>query len=77
LGALWCSIIAQAFLVDPSFGQARPNRVTGNSTIAGTAKFEDNFDSSRLSASWKAHKAFQVKVVNSNGQLVNSSPVDQ
>jgi hypothetical protein len=71
LGALWCSIIVQIFFtpLSEAFGQSRQNKRPVDPEIAATAKFEDNFNSGTLSASWAAHIAFKVQ----NGQLVNSA----
>ncbi|MGH7455831.1 MAG: hypothetical protein ACRENG_31030, partial [bacterium] len=71
LGALWCCIIASSFFtpLNGAFGQSRQSKGTANPVIAGTAQFEDDFNSGTLSANWSAHQAFKIQ----NGQLVNSA----
>ncbi|MDZ7291412.1 MAG: hypothetical protein ONB42_15875, partial [candidate division KSB1 bacterium] len=76
LGALCCSIIAGFIRVDSVFGQSRLSKTNSTANVAAVTKFEDTFNSGKISANWVAHPAYVVKVVKSNGQLVNSSTVD-
>jgi len=73
LGALWCCIVASNFFTTAAFGQSRQSKGTANPVIAGTAQFEDDFNSGTLSANWVAHPAFKVE----SEQLVNTAGSDR
>jgi hypothetical protein len=63
--------MASSFFTPPraAFGQSRQTKGRNSPVIAGTAKFEDDFNSGALSASWFAHPALRVQ----SGQLVNTA----
>ena len=68
-----------SFAVPAVVAQTRLSKTNDGAGIAGTAKFEDNFDggSTNLSTNWFAHPAYKIKVktvgAKKLGQAVNTA----